>query len=55
MLLSLSTDFFQNELLKKKKIRKTNRVSNNLDLDQDRQSVGPDLGPNRLQRLSAND
>ena len=25
---------------------------NNLDTDQDRQNVGPDLGPNCLQRLS---
>ena len=30
-------------------------VSNNLDLDQARRSVGPDLGPNCLQRLSADD
>ena len=27
----------------------TTRVSNNLDLDQDRRSVGPDLAPNCLQ------
>ena len=31
------------------------RVSNGLDPDQDRHFVGPDLGPNCLQRLSAND
>ena len=31
------------------------RVSNGLDPDQDRQNVGPDLGPNCLQRLSADD
>ena len=31
------------------------RVLNGLDPDQDRQNVGPDLGPNRLQRLSAHD
>ena len=33
-------------------------MSNSLDPDQDRQnghSVGPDLGPNCLQRLSADD
>ena len=30
-------------------------VSNSLDPDQDRQSVGPDLGPNCLQMLSADD
>ena len=28
------------------------RVSNSLDLDQDRHFVGPDLGPNCLQRVS---
>ena len=30
-------------------------VSNSLDPDQDQHSVGPDLGPNCLQRLSADD
>ena len=34
-----------------KKIRNTIRVSNGLDPDQDKHSVGPDLGPNCLQRL----
>ena len=29
------------------------RVSNDLDPDQDRHSVGPDLGPNCLHRLLA--
>ena len=29
------------------------RVPNGLDPDQDRRTVGPDLGPNCLQRLSA--
>ena len=29
------------------------RVSNSLDSDQARLSVGPDLGPNCLQKLSA--
>ena len=33
----------------------TVRVSNSLDPEQDRHSVGPDLGPNCLQRLSADD
>ena len=28
-------------------------MSNGLDPDQDRHSVGPDLGPNCLQKLSA--
>ena len=31
------------------------RMSNGLDPDQDQRSVGPDLGPNCLQRLSAED
>ena len=39
MLLLLSADFI--------------RVSNGLDLDQDRRFVSPDLDQNRLQRLSA--
>ena len=30
-------------------------MSNGLDPDQDRSYVGPDLGPNCLQRLSADD
>ena len=30
-------------------------MSNGLDPDQDRHCVGPDLGPNCLQRLSADD
>ena len=33
----------------------TKRVSKRLDPDQDRHTVGPDLGPNYLQRLSADD
>ena len=37
----------------KKKKKSTNRVPNSLDLDQVRHSVGPDLGPNCLQRLPA--
>ena len=37
----------------KNSFRNTIRVSNSLDQDQDRSSVGPDLGPNCLQRLSA--
>ena len=31
------------------------RVSNNLGPDQDRQNVGPDMGPNCFQRLSIDD
>ena len=30
-------------------------MSNSLDPDQARQNVGPDLGPNYLQKLSADD
>ena len=33
----------------------TIRMSNSLDSDQARQIVGPDLGPNCLPRLSADD
>ena len=32
---------------------RTIRILNSLNLDQDRHCVGPDLGPNCLQRLSA--
>ena len=39
----------------KNSFRNTIRVPNNLDPDQDRHSVGPDLGPNCLQRLSTDD
>ena len=50
MHLLLSADFFQNKLF-----MNIIRVSNGLDPDQDHDSVGPDLGPNCLQRLSADD
>ena len=39
----------------KKSFRNTIRVPNGLDPDQDQHSVSPDLGPNCLQRLSADD
>ena len=52
MLLLSSADFLQNELFSKISFRNTIRVSNSLDTDQDRHSVGPDLDPNCLQRLS---
>ena len=45
MLLLSFADFFHN--------RNTIRISNGLDPDQEGCSVGPDLGPNCLQRLSA--
>ena len=52
MLLLSSADFFQNYL---NYFSNINRVSNGLDPDQDQQSVGPDLGPNCFQSLSADD
>ena len=54
MLLLSSADFFSRfSFFFKKIFRNHIRVSNSLDSDQDRPSVGPDLGPNCLQRLSA--
>ena len=49
MLLLSSADFFQNLLFQKNYFRKLS-VSNSLDPEQDRQNVGPDLGPNCLQK-----
>ena len=49
LLLSLPI-FFQNQLF-----RSTIRVSNRSDSAQAQQNVGPDLGPNCLQKLSADD
>ena len=49
MVLLSSADVF------KKSSRNTISVSNGLDPDQDQRSVGPDLGPNCSQRLSADD
>ena len=45
--------FFSKLTFSKTVFRKTVSVSNGLDLDQDRHFVSPDLGPNCLQRLSA--
>ena len=39
----------------KKSFRNTIRLSNGLDPDQDCHVISPDLGPNCLQRLSADD
>ena len=50
-----STDFFSKLTFSKKNSSNTIRVPNGLDTDQDGSSVGPDLGPNYLQRLSAVD
>ena len=51
----LSSDFFQNQLFQKRSFMNTIRVSNSLDPDQAQHFVGPDLGPNCLQRLPADD
>ena len=47
--------FFFTLTISKKSFRNTIRVSKRLDPDQARSFVGPDLGPNCLQRLSADD
>ena len=47
--------FFFKLTFSKKSFRNTIRVSNSSDPDQARHFVGPDLGPNCLQRLSADD
>ena len=54
-----SADFFQNKRFHEKYFRKlfqkiiskSEYVSKGLDPDQDRQNVGPELGPNCLRRL----
>ena len=51
-----SADFFQNYFFfSKNSSRNTIGASNGLDPDQDRRSVGPDLGPNCLQEYSADE
>ena len=45
--------FFSKITFRKFAFRNTIRMSNNLDPDQARRIVGPDLGPNCLQRFSA--
>ena len=50
-----STDFFSKSTFSKKYFRNTIRVSNSLEPDQAPHSVGPDLDPNCLQKLSADD
>ena len=54
LMLLVSADFFKINS-KKNYFRITIRVSNGFDPDQDGYYVGPDLGPNCLQRLSADD
>ena len=56
MLLLLSADFFFSKLTFSKNSSGNNiRVPNSLGPDQDRHSGGPDLGPNSLQKLTADD
>ena len=47
--------FFSKSTFSKISFRNTTIVSNSLDPDQARHFVGPDLGPNCLQKLSADD
>ena len=54
MLLLLPAAFFF-KAFSKNSFTNTIRASNSLDPDQDRQNVGPNLGPNSLQRFSAED
>ena len=49
-----SAHFFQNQLFEQL-IQECHQSVNSLDLDQARLFVGPDLGPNCLHRLSADD
>ena len=53
MLILSSADIFQNYFFQNNSFRNTIRVSSILDSDQDQHFGGPDLGLNRLQRLSA--
>ena len=50
-----SVDLFSKSAFLNNSFRNTIRVSNNLDPDQARHFVGPDLGPNCLKRLSTDD
>ena len=50
-----SANFFKINFFRKNSFRITIRVANSLDSDQARHFVGPDLGSNCLQRLSADD
>ena len=53
--LVLSADLLFHIFFKKKVIAGILSESNSLDPDQARRFIGPDLGPNCLQRLSADD
>ena len=52
-LLLSSADFFSKSTFSKNSFMNNTRVSNSADPDQARRYVGPDLGPNCLQKLSA--
>ena len=55
MLILSSADIFSISTFLKNSLKNTISVSNNLDPDQAQRFVGPDLGPNCLQRLLADD
>ena len=56
MLFLSSADFFSKSFFfSKNSFRNTFRVLNSFDPDQARSYVGPDLGPNCLQKLPAHD
>ena len=54
-MLLLSSAEFSKLTFSKNSFKNTIRVSKSLDPGQDRHYVGPDLGPNCLQRLSTDD
>ena len=51
----MSSAGFSESTISKNSFRNTIAESNSLDPDQARHFVGPDLGPNCLQKLSADD
>ena len=53
--LLLSADLFKIKFFFNNSFRNTIRVSNSLEPDQARRFFGPDLGPNCLQKVSADD
>ena len=55
LVLIMSSADFPKLTFSKNSFRNTIRMSNCLDADQAQHSVGPDLDPNCLQRLSADD
>ena len=48
-------DFFFNLIFSQKNLSGISSMSNSLDPDQARHFVGPELGPNCLERLSSDD